>query len=662
VSTALERVVEALEVGGFRPKANGSGWTAHCPAHEDAHPSLSIKEGTDGRVLLKDFTGCSAEDVVAALGLEMSDLFDDPGSGSIRRDGRSPRRVAGNTPAPSNEPSFALSHPAYGTPTYAFEIRGVDGSLFGIHARFDPAGRKKTFAWWRDDKWGLDGAKLTDAPLYRSEHIAPEGAIVVMEGEKKADTLAAAAPGLSVVATVTGASGTPGLGALNVLRRRDAILWPDFDPPGKEHMKMLDAALAGVARSVRTIDVDALRLPEKGDAVEWLERFDATDDVGPLVLALAMKDEEGSSFQPVSVVSLLSGIYTGTRFTTCVSALDGILKGGFAPGFLFVVGGEPWIGKTTFLVQLADALSRAGVVVFIWATDEAAEGLALRLGQLQGEPQNELSPAFPLVLDRVRSAIGERVRFIPEACSSIELATEIALNHTPEGSVGALLLDSIQSVAQRTAEEGESERAAIGSVMEALNAAKARGLIVGATSELSRGGYASQDPSQRTRSLAAFAESRAIEYRSDIAMVMTKAGGVEDLARLEILKNRLSHQKGGLTLRLDHQRARLCPVDEEDLRKQTTARQKVAEADKQRSQERKILEALEGIRAEVAHLGLTRDEIRDRTRYNNADLGLALSRLVDSGHIKEFKTEREKGQRGTIPKRYRLEGIQEPSA
>ena len=661
MSTALERVIEALEVGGFRPKANGSGWTARCPAHDDEHASLSIREGTDGRVLLNDFTGCEPEDVVAALGLDMSKLFDDAEARAPRNGRRSPRPAPG-TPAPSSEPSSPLTHPVHGAPTFAFEIRGGDGSLFGIHARFDQPAKEKAFAWWRDNRWGLDGTKLSDAPLYRSEHIAPEGTIVVTEGEKKADALAAAAAGLSVVATVMGASGTPGTTALHVLKHRNVILWPDHDPPGKEHMKRLDAALKGVASSVRTIDVDALRLPEKGDAIEWLERFDATEDVGPLVLALKMAGEEASSLEPVSVVSLLSRIYTGKRFSSGLPALDGTLKGGFAPGFLFVIGGEPWIGKTTFLVQLADALSRAGVVVFIWATDEAAEGLALRLGQLQGEPQNELSPGFPIVLERVRNAIGERVRFIPEACSSIELATEIALKHTPEGSIGALLLDSIQSIAQRTGEEGESERTAIGSVMEALNAAKARGLIVGATSELSRGGYASQDPSQRTRSLAAFAESRAIEYRSDIAMVMTKAGGVEDLARLEILKNRLSHQKGGLTLRLDHQRARLCPVDEEDLRKQTAATKKVAEADKEHDQERKILEALEGIRANVAHLGLTRDEIRDRTRYNNADLGLALSRLVDSGHIKEFKTEREKGQRGTIPKRYRLEGIQKPSA
>jgi len=661
VSTALERVIEALEVGGFRPKANGSGWTARCPAHDDEHASLSVREGADGRVLLKDFAGCKPEDIVSALGLQMTDLFEAT-EARPNRNGRRRQPTPDNPSAPSAEPSGTLSHPIHGAPTMAFEVRGADGSLFGVHARFDRAGKKKTFAWWRDDRWDLDGTKLTDAPLYRSERIAVEGPIVVTEGERKADTLAVAAPGLSVVATVTGASGTPGSGPLSVLKRRNVILWPDFDPSGIQHMARIAAAMKGVAMSVRTIDVEALRLPEKGDAVEWLERFDATEDVGPLLMTLKMTGEGDASLAPVSVVSLLGRIYTGKRFATGVLALDGTFKGGFAPGFLFVIGGEPWIGKTTFLVQLADALSRAGVVVFIWATDEAAEGLALRLGQLQGEPQNELSSAFPVVLDRVRSAIGERVRFIPEACSSIEQATEIALKNTPEGSVGALLLDSIQSIAQRTAEEGESERAAIGSVMEALNAAKARGLIVGATSELSRGGYASQDPSQRTRSLAAFAESRAIEYRSDIAMVMTKAGGVEDLARLEILKNRLSHQKGGLTLRMDHQRARLCPVDEEDLRKQTAAKQKVAEADKQHSQERKILEALEGIRPEVAHLGLTREEIRDRTRFNNAELGLALGRLVDNRRIQEFKAPREKGQRGQISKRYRLEGVQESPA
>lgn len=53
----------------------GSGWVGLCPAHDDKDPSLSIGEGDDGRALVNCHAGCSPEAVVAALGLEMSDLF-----------------------------------------------------------------------------------------------------------------------------------------------------------------------------------------------------------------------------------------------------------------------------------------------------------------------------------------------------------------------------------------------------------------------------------------------------------------------------------------------------------------------------------------------------------------------------------------------------------
>lgn len=49
-----------------------------CPAHEDRGPSLSIREMDDGRVLIYCFAGCGAGDVLAAMGLRMSDLFDKP--------------------------------------------------------------------------------------------------------------------------------------------------------------------------------------------------------------------------------------------------------------------------------------------------------------------------------------------------------------------------------------------------------------------------------------------------------------------------------------------------------------------------------------------------------------------------------------------------------
>ena len=59
-------------------KVRGRGpgqWSAQCPAHEDKGPSLSIKELPDGRVLLHCFAGCSVEDVVAAAGIDVADLF-----------------------------------------------------------------------------------------------------------------------------------------------------------------------------------------------------------------------------------------------------------------------------------------------------------------------------------------------------------------------------------------------------------------------------------------------------------------------------------------------------------------------------------------------------------------------------------------------------------
>jgi hypothetical protein len=73
--SAATKVLDRLD----RAKQTAPGrWIASCPAHEDRSPSLSIRELDDGRILLYDHGGCSTEDVLAALGLQMSDLFERP--------------------------------------------------------------------------------------------------------------------------------------------------------------------------------------------------------------------------------------------------------------------------------------------------------------------------------------------------------------------------------------------------------------------------------------------------------------------------------------------------------------------------------------------------------------------------------------------------------
>jgi hypothetical protein len=56
-------------------KKTGKQWEAECPAHDDHEASLSVSVGDDGRVLVNCFAGCTAESIVAALGLSLKDLF-----------------------------------------------------------------------------------------------------------------------------------------------------------------------------------------------------------------------------------------------------------------------------------------------------------------------------------------------------------------------------------------------------------------------------------------------------------------------------------------------------------------------------------------------------------------------------------------------------------
>jgi len=65
----LSRLDAVRQVGAGR-------WRARCPAHNGKNRDvLSVGESPDGVVLVKCFHGCSAEEVVGAVGLELTDVF-----------------------------------------------------------------------------------------------------------------------------------------------------------------------------------------------------------------------------------------------------------------------------------------------------------------------------------------------------------------------------------------------------------------------------------------------------------------------------------------------------------------------------------------------------------------------------------------------------------
>lgn len=94
----LKRLAEKT---GYDPKPSSDGWIARCPVpghgkgKGDRSPSLGIGVGKDGKILIKCFAGCPAEDVVSALGLDMKGLFPVKHGHASGRNGVSPRRRRG---------------------------------------------------------------------------------------------------------------------------------------------------------------------------------------------------------------------------------------------------------------------------------------------------------------------------------------------------------------------------------------------------------------------------------------------------------------------------------------------------------------------------------------------------------------------------------------
>lgn len=71
-SSPIDRLLPLLD---RVKRTSPNSWLASCPTRDDKHPSLTIRELDDGRILLHDFGGDSVEEILGALGLTFSDLY-----------------------------------------------------------------------------------------------------------------------------------------------------------------------------------------------------------------------------------------------------------------------------------------------------------------------------------------------------------------------------------------------------------------------------------------------------------------------------------------------------------------------------------------------------------------------------------------------------------
>ncbi|MDJ0341776.1 hypothetical protein [Streptomyces sp. PH10-H1] len=236
--TALERFLNAHRDHGYLSRQSGSGYVGQCSGHDDRTPSMSINYD-GGKVLLCCQVGCATEDIVAAIGLNMSDLFDEK-------------------PKPRGRPQKYVVVDSY-------EYENQRGAVLFVKERKEPGkdGRDKDFSIYRP----LTGGKrsyslkgLEERPLFRLPRVLAaieKGEPVYLpEGEK--DVKAAERAGVTATCNFDGAAREgqrtkwkPEYG--DTLKGAHVVIVQDNDEAGRAHAAAAYRDLLGKAASVRIV-------------------------------------------------------------------------------------------------------------------------------------------------------------------------------------------------------------------------------------------------------------------------------------------------------------------------------------------------------------------------------------------------------------------------
>ena len=294
-------------------KKTASGWQACCPAHDDRNPSLSVAKGDDGRILTKCHAGCTVAEIVAAMGLQSSDLSSaenpQPQNGSTSKKAAAPKK-RGKLHETLKD---AIKAAAYGLQrthkrTYEYveswAYHDLAGEIVAHVVRFEVPEKGAESKEYRPIHREGGGWRLGDPPggfpLYNAPQLRsakPEEPVFLVEGEKAADALS----GVGLLAT-TSAHGADAARKtdFSLLSGRKAYLLPDNDPvnefgvsAGKRYMDDVSRFLSKLEPPAQDFLLELPGLPVKGDAYDFVQertrKGKSKEEIREEILELAAK-------------------------------------------------------------------------------------------------------------------------------------------------------------------------------------------------------------------------------------------------------------------------------------------------------------------------------------------------------------------------------------
>lgn len=321
---------------GINLKKSGNEYVALCINHDDRNPSMSIYINGDGRHKAHCFSCGYHQGIVGVYctlnGLDVEnkehikqayaaldgEIYTGKPFATIENDtqkivARSERIML--KPPKNAYPKMdwlqSKDGTQWGDPAEVFTFRDTDGEPLMYEARWNIANTEtgeikkecRCFTWGKRGsapaKWECSH-HLPPRPLYGLDMLAqyPDAQVIITEGPRKAAYAQKLLPGLPCIGWAGGANGW-NKSDWSVITRRNVILWPDNDDPGRKCMEEIAQQL--ISQNCNVFMLDTSAMPESWDAADACAEGWDTDKT--LAWAKSVKGEQIEKKTVIETVS-----------------------------------------------------------------------------------------------------------------------------------------------------------------------------------------------------------------------------------------------------------------------------------------------------------------------------------------------------------------------
>lgn len=199
------------------------------------------------------------------------------------------------------------------------------------------------------------------------------------------------------------------------------------------------------------------------ESAKWIGKCPSCGEWNTYVEEVIYKNKQNLSYKsafpeasPVKITDIKSD--TLTRIDTHISEFNRVLGGGMIPGSLILVGGEPGIGKSTLVLQLALVLD--GMKILYVSGEESAQQIKMRADRINPEQTDNcylltevvienifsridnVKPDM-IIVDSIQTVYSESSESSPGSISQIRDCTARFLKFAKESSVPVVLVGHI---------------------------------------------------------------------------------------------------------------------------------------------------------------------------------------------------------------------------